>query len=72
MVTGIADHTRDANGIVHARLLDLVPGRSGKAYADWLKDRGEEFTAGIDRCVGPVPRLRQRDLGTNCPKPSPS
>jgi transposase len=47
MVTGIVDHTRDAHGMVHARLLDLVPGRSGKAYADWLKDRGEEFTAGI-------------------------
>jgi transposase len=47
MVTGIVDHTRDANGVVHARLLDLVPGRSGKAYADWLKDRGKEFTAGI-------------------------
>ena len=25
----------------------LVPGRSGKAYADWLKDRGTGFTAGI-------------------------
>lgn len=47
MVTGIVDHTRDADGIVHARLLDLVPGRSGKAYADWLKDRGTGFTAGI-------------------------
>ncbi|MFJ5975634.1 ISL3 family transposase [Pseudarthrobacter oxydans] len=47
MITGIVDHTRDAHGVVHARLLDLVPGRSGKAYADWLKNRGEEFTAGI-------------------------
>ncbi|WP_461175121.1 ISL3 family transposase (plasmid) [Arthrobacter sp. Z1-9] len=47
MVTGIVDHTRDENGMVHARLLDLVPGRSGKAYADWLKTRGPEFTAGI-------------------------
>ncbi|MDQ0078479.1 hypothetical protein J2S97_003678 [Arthrobacter oryzae] len=47
MVTGIVDHTRDVNGVVHARLLDLVPGRSGKAYADWLKERGTEFTAGI-------------------------
>ena len=47
MVTGIVDHTRDAKGGVHARLLDLVPGRSGKAYADWLKDRGAGFTAGI-------------------------
>lgn len=34
MVTGIVDHTRDAHGAVHARLLDLVPGRSSKAYAD--------------------------------------
>jgi transposase len=47
MVTGIADHTRDAHGVAHARLLDLVPGRSGKAYTDWLKDRGTVFTAGI-------------------------
>ncbi|WP_427175164.1 ISL3 family transposase [Arthrobacter sp. 92] len=27
--------------------MDLVPGRSAKAYADWLKDRGTGFTAGI-------------------------
>lgn len=47
MVTGIVDHTRDADGVVHARLLDLVPGRSGKAYADWLKDQGSGFAAGI-------------------------
>ncbi len=30
-----------------ARLLDLVPGRSGAAYADWLKARNEAFRAGI-------------------------
>lgn len=47
MVTGIVDHTRDADGLVHARLLDLVLGRSGKAYADWLKDQGTGFAAGI-------------------------
>jgi transposase len=47
MVAGYVDHTRDANGFVHARLLDLVRGRSGKAYADWLKDRGTGFTARI-------------------------
>ena len=34
MVTGIVDHARDAHDVVHARLLDLVPGQSGKAYAD--------------------------------------
>ena len=30
-----------------ARLLDLVPGRSGGAYAEWLKARNETFRAGI-------------------------
>ncbi len=47
MVTGIIDHTRDANGVVHARLLDLVEGRSGKTYADWFKAQTPEFRAGI-------------------------
>jgi len=35
------------NGRPTERLLDLVPGRSGKAYADWLTGRGEPFTTGI-------------------------
>ncbi|MDQ6740856.1 MAG: transposase, partial [Actinomycetota bacterium] len=47
MVTGIIDQTRDKDGNVHARLLDLVPGRSGKVYADWPKEQGGEFTKGI-------------------------
>ncbi|MGI8722406.1 MAG: ISL3 family transposase [Geodermatophilaceae bacterium] len=42
-LTGMVDLTRDQQGRVRARLLDLVPGRSGKAYADWLIDRGEAF-----------------------------
>lgn len=25
----------------------MVPGRSGKAYHDWLEDRGEDFRAGV-------------------------
>lgn len=71
MVTGIVDHTRDAKGVVHARLLDLVPGRSGKAYTDWLKECGEEFTAGIKiagliRSAATPTRFRM-----NCQKPSP-
>src|SRR5690625_2452719 len=41
-LTGMVDLTRDAEGKVRARLLDLVPGRSKKAYADWLTDRSEE------------------------------
>jgi transposase len=44
-LTGMVDLTRhDTNP---ARLLDLVPGRSGKAYADWLSGRGDTFTAGV-------------------------
>lgn len=47
-LTGMVDLTRDEQGRVHARLLDLVPGRSKKAYADWLDDRGENFRKNID------------------------
>jgi transposase len=39
----MVDLTRDQDGRTRARLLDLVPGRSGKAYADWLAERGEAF-----------------------------
>ncbi len=42
-LTGMVDLTRDQHGRVRARLLDLVPGRSGKAYADWLTARGDAF-----------------------------
>jgi transposase len=44
--TGIVDLT-SRNGKTKARLLDLVPGRSGKVYADWLRSRGNAFTAGV-------------------------
>lgn len=46
-LTGMVDLTRDAEGKVRARLLDLVPGRSKKAYADWLADRSEAFRTGV-------------------------
>ena len=46
-VTGMVDLTRDQNGKVRARLLDLVPGRSGTAYRAWLDARDEEFRAGV-------------------------
>jgi transposase len=46
-LTGMVDLTCDENGQVRARLLDLVPGRSKKAYADWLTQRGEGFTTGV-------------------------
>src|SRR5690625_2133857 len=44
-LTGMVDLTRGAHPT--ARLLDLVPGRSGKAYRDWLDERGETFRRGI-------------------------
>jgi transposase len=46
-LTGMVDLTPDADGNPHARLLDLVPGRSAKAYSDWLEERGETFRDGI-------------------------
>src|SRR5699024_9936 len=46
-LTGMAERTPVAQGKVRARLLDLVPGRSKKAYANWLTDRSAEFRAGV-------------------------
>lgn len=42
-LTGMVDLTRDVHGRTRARLLDLVPGRSGEAYRSWLHDRGPAF-----------------------------
>jgi transposase len=47
-LTGMVDLSRDQHGRVRARLLDLVPGRSGRAYGDWLKARGEGFTSRVE------------------------
>lgn len=46
-LTGMVDLTRDKHGKTRARLLDLVPGRSGKAYKDWLDDRGGAFRKNV-------------------------
>ncbi|MGH9102519.1 MAG: ISL3 family transposase [Acidimicrobiales bacterium] len=46
-LTGMVDLTPDADGRPRARLLDLVPGRSGKAYGDWLTARSETFRRGV-------------------------
>jgi transposase len=46
-VTGMVDLTRDEHGNLRARLLDVVPGRSGTAYAGWLKDQPTEFIDGV-------------------------
>lgn len=47
-VTSMVDLTRDNDGNLHARLLDVVPGRSGTAYAGWLQEQSKEFIAGVD------------------------
>lgn len=48
LLTGMVDLTPDEDGKPKARLLDLVPGRSGKAYSDWLSERGEVFRDGVE------------------------
>lgn len=50
-VTIMVDLTRDANGCLHARLLDAVEGRSGTVYADWLKDEGLEVTVTVEHAA---------------------
>lgn len=46
--TGMVDLSRDKDGHVRARLLDLVPGRSGEVYKTWLKARGDTFRNRIE------------------------
>lgn len=46
-VTGIIDHTPGEDGRPRARLLDLVPGRSGAAYQGWLARQSPAFRDGV-------------------------
>jgi transposase len=46
-LTGMVDLTPGPDGRPRARLLDLVAGRSAKAYGDWLKARGPAFRDGV-------------------------
>jgi transposase len=50
-VTSMVDLTRDEHGCLHARLLDVVSGRSGTGYAAWLRERTAEFVAGIEQAA---------------------
>jgi transposase len=43
----MVDLTRDEHGNLHARLLDVVPGRTGTAYAAWLKAQPADFVQGV-------------------------
>lgn len=47
MLTGMVDLTPGSDGKPHARLLDLVEGRSGGVYKQWLTDRGQVFTSKV-------------------------
>ena len=54
-LTGIVDLTRGEDHPT-ARLLDLVPGRSGTAHENWLEERGEDFRSGIQiATLDPLP-----------------
>ena len=46
-LTGMVDLTPGPDGAPRARLLDLVAGRSGKTYRDWLDARGQVFRDGV-------------------------
>jgi transposase len=47
MMTGMVDLTPGPDGKPRCRLLDLVKGRSGGVYKQWLTDRGEVFTSRV-------------------------
>ena len=47
----MVDLSRDENGCTHARLLDAVPGRSGRVFADWLDEQGVEVTVTVEHAA---------------------
>ena len=47
-VTVIIDLTPIRDGTGPSRLLDMVPGRSKKAFKQWLADRGETWRQGVE------------------------
>jgi transposase len=50
-VTAMVDLTRDDDGRLHARLLDVVTGRSGTVWAAWLKEQDQQFITGIQHAA---------------------
>lgn len=50
-VTSMVDLTRDADGRLHARLLDVRPGRSGTVYAGWLGEQTAEFIDTVEHAA---------------------
>jgi transposase len=50
-VTIMVDLSRDQAGCLHARLLDVVVGRSGSVYKAWLKTRPDGFIDGVEQAA---------------------
>ncbi|PZS30435.1 MAG: ISL3 family transposase [Pseudonocardiales bacterium] len=50
-VTSMVDLTRDADGRLHARLLDVRPGRSGTVYAGWLGEQTKDFIDAVEHAA---------------------
>jgi len=50
-VTSMVDLTRDADGRLHARLLDVRPGRSGTVYAGWLREQTKDFIDAVEHAA---------------------
>jgi len=72
LVVMAADLTRDEHGNTRARLLDLVPGRSGSVYRDWLTQRGDTFRAKVKVAtfVGADRHEDTQRRGGGSPRPS--
>jgi hypothetical protein len=47
----MVDLTRDVDGRLHARLPDVVPSRSGTAYAGWLGQQRAEFINAVEHAA---------------------
>ena len=50
-VTVMVDLSRGAAGCKRARLLDAVPGRSGRVFADWFGQQGVEVTVTVEHAA---------------------
>jgi len=50
-LTVMVDLPRDADGCLHARLLDAMEGRSGTVYADGLKDEGLQVKVTVEHAA---------------------
>jgi hypothetical protein len=49
--TCLVDLTRAEDGLLRARLLDLIPGRSGTVYRSWLEEQTDAFRTGVTRAA---------------------